>query len=172
MTTRKPAIHLSSNWRECEKMLAKWEKWEVYRWQFVNRLVNHFSHLTFHHSRRAIGIFTKHQRECMASFSSSFLQNQRCMKSAILWEVYSDWFAISQNSARTCRNARNDKCIASYRTHSFDTSRVSVELGLSISLQLALWFVPLPQLDFSPCSCSPVCTVGLYLANLSKERSR
>ncbi len=22
----KPAIHLSSNWRECEKMLAKWEK--------------------------------------------------------------------------------------------------------------------------------------------------
>ncbi len=27
----KPAIHLSSNWREYEKILAKWKKWEVYR---------------------------------------------------------------------------------------------------------------------------------------------
>ncbi len=34
----KPAIHLLSDWRECEKMLAKWETWEVYRWHFVNWL--------------------------------------------------------------------------------------------------------------------------------------
>ncbi len=56
------AIHLSSNWREHEKILAKWEKWEAYRWHFVNRLANHFSHLAFRHSRQAISIFTKRQR--------------------------------------------------------------------------------------------------------------
>ncbi len=43
-----------------------------------------------------------------------FSQNQRWTKSVILWEVYSDWFAISRNSAQTCRNARNDKCRASF----------------------------------------------------------
>ncbi len=53
----KPAIHLLSNWREHEKMLAKWEKWEAYRWHFVNHLANHFSHLVF----QTIGIFKKHQ---------------------------------------------------------------------------------------------------------------
>ncbi len=55
----------------------------------------------------------------MASFSSSFSQNQRWTKSTILWEVHSDWFAISwnssRNSARTCRNTRNDKYIVSLR---------------------------------------------------------
>ncbi len=111
--TLKPAIHLSSNWWKCEKMLAKWGKREVYRWHFVDHLANHFFHLAFCRSRQAIGIFTKRQRWRTASFSSSFLQNQRWTKSAILWEVYSDWFAISRNSARTCRNARNDKYIAS-----------------------------------------------------------
>ncbi len=55
----KPAIHLSSNWWEHEKMLAKWE---VYRWHFVNRLANHFSHLAFRHSCQTIGIFMKCQR--------------------------------------------------------------------------------------------------------------
>ncbi len=35
-------------------------------------------------------------------------------KSVILWGVYSDWFAISRNSAQTYWNARNDKCIASF----------------------------------------------------------
>ncbi len=114
----KPAIHLSSNWGERKKMLMKWEKRELYRWHFVNRLANHFSHLEFRHSRQAIGIFTKHQRGCTASFLSSFSWNQRWTKSVILREVYSDWFAISrnssQNSAWTCRNTRNDKCIASF----------------------------------------------------------
>ncbi len=51
----------------------------------------------------------------MTSFSSSFSQNQRWPKSVILWEVYSNWFAISRNSARTCQNTRNDKCIAGLR---------------------------------------------------------
>ncbi len=74
-----------------------------------------FSHLAFCCSRQTVGIFTKRQRGDRESFSSSFSQNQRWTKSVILWEVYSDWFAISQNSARTCRNARNDKCIASLR---------------------------------------------------------
>ncbi len=58
----KPAIHLSSNWRKREKMLAKREKWEVYRWHFVNHLVNHFSHLAFRRSHQMIGIFMKCQR--------------------------------------------------------------------------------------------------------------
>ncbi len=30
--------------------------------------------------------------------------------------MYSDWFALSRKSARTCRNVRNDKCIASLTT--------------------------------------------------------
>ncbi len=46
------------------------------------------------------------------SFSSSFSQNQRWTKWAILWEVSSDWLAVlrnsSRNSARTCWNTRND----------------------------------------------------------------
>ncbi len=66
--TIKPAIHLSSNWREREKMLAKWEKQKVYRWHFVNHLANHFSHLTFRRSRQAIGVFTKCQRERYSKF--------------------------------------------------------------------------------------------------------
>ncbi len=57
-----PAIHLSSNWREHEKMLAKQEKREVYGRHFVSRLANHFSHLAFRCSRQAIGILMKHQR--------------------------------------------------------------------------------------------------------------
>ncbi len=60
--TPKPAINLSSNWRDHEKMLAKREKWEVYRWHFVNHLANHFFHLTFRRSRRMISIFMKCQR--------------------------------------------------------------------------------------------------------------
>ncbi len=43
-------------------MLAKWEKREVYRWYFVNHLVNHFYHLAFRLSCQAIGIFTKRQK--------------------------------------------------------------------------------------------------------------
>ncbi len=58
----KPAIHLSSNWREHDKMFAKWEKREVHQWHFVNRLANHFSHFVFRHSRQAISILTKRQR--------------------------------------------------------------------------------------------------------------
>ncbi len=112
----KPAIQLLSNWRECKKMLAKWEKRQVYRWHFVNHLANHFSHIAFRRSHQTVGIFTKCQRGDKESFSSSFSQNQRWMTSAILWEVYSDWFAISRNSSRnsawTCQNARNNKCIA------------------------------------------------------------
>ncbi len=38
------------------------EKREVYKWHFVNRLANHFSHLVFRRSRQAIGILTKCQR--------------------------------------------------------------------------------------------------------------
>ncbi len=38
-STLKPAIHLLSNWRKCEKMLAKRE---VYRWHFANCYANHF----------------------------------------------------------------------------------------------------------------------------------
>ncbi len=87
--------------KNTKKMLAKRE---VCRWHFVNCLANHFFHLMFRHSRQAISIFTKHQR---------------WMESEILWEMYSDWFAISQNSswnsAWTYRNTRNDKCIASLR---------------------------------------------------------
>ncbi len=52
-TSIKP-IHLSSNWRKHEKMLAKREKREVCRWHFVNRLANHFSHLAFRRSCQAI----------------------------------------------------------------------------------------------------------------------
>ncbi len=100
-------------------MLAKWEKREVYRWHFVNRLANHFSHLTFRRSHRVISIFTKRQRGALFVHLSSFSQNQRWMKSAILWDVYSDSFAISwnssRNSARTCRNVKNDRCITSFR---------------------------------------------------------
>ncbi len=62
-----------------------------------------------------VRIFTKRQRGNRENFSSSFSQNQRWTKSAILWEVYRDWLAISQNSAQTCRNVRNDKCIANLR---------------------------------------------------------
>ncbi len=122
----KPAIHLSSNWREDEKMLAKQEKWEVYRWHFVNHLANHFTHLTFRHSHQTI-IFSQNVKEDDgASFASSFSQNQRWTKSAILWElweVYSDWFAISRNSARTCRNARTDNCVVSFRPNDGNTFR-------------------------------------------------
>ncbi len=53
--------------------------------------------------------------ESNISFLSSFSQNQRWTKSVILWEGYIDWFAISRNSAWTCQNTRNDKCIASFR---------------------------------------------------------
>ncbi len=105
----------------------------MYGWHFVNRLANHFSHLAFRRSRQSIGIFTKHQRGRTASFSSSFSQKQRWTKSAILWEAYSDWFAISwnssRNSARTCRNARNDKCIASSR----------VATATYLSKQIVVW---------------------------------
>ncbi len=88
----------------------------MYRWYFVNHLANHFSHFVFRHSHQTVSIFTKCQRGDRDSFSSSFPQNQRWMKSVILWEAYSDWFAISRNSARTCRNVRNNKCIASFIT--------------------------------------------------------
>ncbi len=43
-------------------MLAKRENREMYRWHFVNRLANHFSHLAFRCSRQAIDILTKRQR--------------------------------------------------------------------------------------------------------------
>ncbi len=59
---QKPAIHLSSNWREREKVLAKWEKWKVYRWHFINCLANHFSHLAFRCSHQTISIFMKCRR--------------------------------------------------------------------------------------------------------------
>ncbi len=73
MPTLEPAIYLLSNWWECEKMLVKQEKWEVYRWHFVNYPVNHFSHLALRHSRQEIGIFTKHQRERYGKFLVKFL---------------------------------------------------------------------------------------------------
>ncbi len=58
----KPAIPLSSIYREREKMLEKQEKREVYRWHFVNRLANHFSHLMFRRSHQPISILMKCQR--------------------------------------------------------------------------------------------------------------
>ncbi len=70
-STRKPAIHLSSNWRECEKMLANREKWEVYRWHFVHRLANHFSHLAFSPRDR---YFHETSKRMIWQFSSSFSQ--------------------------------------------------------------------------------------------------
>ncbi len=73
----KPAIHLLSNWREREKMLAKQEKWEVYRWHFVNCLASHFSHLAFRRSRQAIGIFTKRQRGRYSKFLVKFLAESK-----------------------------------------------------------------------------------------------
>ncbi len=94
-----------------KKMLANRDKREEYRWHFVNCLVNHFliSHFAVL-ARRSV--FSQNAKEDdTTSFLSSFSQNQRWTKSAILWEVYSDWFATSRNSARTCRN---DKCIASF----------------------------------------------------------
>ncbi len=76
----KPAIHLSSNWREREKMLAKREKREVYRWHFVNHLANHFSYLAFRCSRQAIGIFTKRQRAWYGKFLVKFLAESKMNK--------------------------------------------------------------------------------------------
>ncbi len=73
----KPAIHLSLNWRECEKMLAKREKREVYRWHFVNHPANHFSHLTFRHSHQMIDIFTKCQGERQGKFLVKFLAESK-----------------------------------------------------------------------------------------------
>ncbi len=72
----KPAIHLSSNWREREKILVKREKREVYRWHFVNRFANHFSHLAFHRSHHAIDIFTKRQRGRYGKFLSESKMNK------------------------------------------------------------------------------------------------
>ncbi len=80
--TIKPAIHLSSNWRERDKMLAKREKWEVYRWHFVNHLANHFSYLASCHSRQTIGIFTKCQKPAI-HLSSNW---RECEKMLAKWE--------------------------------------------------------------------------------------
>ncbi len=58
-------------------MLAKREKREVYRWHFVNRLADHFSHLVFRRSHQAIGIFTKRQRGRYGKFLIKFLAESK-----------------------------------------------------------------------------------------------
>ncbi len=77
-------------------------------------LISHFAVLV-----RQLVFSWNVQEDNRESFSPSFSQHQRWSKLAILRDVHSDWFAISrnssQNSAQTCRNARNDKCIASFR---------------------------------------------------------
>ncbi len=56
-------------------MLAKREKRDVYKWHFVNRLINHFSHLAFRRSRQVIGIFTKRQRGRYGKFLAESKMN-------------------------------------------------------------------------------------------------
>ncbi len=58
-------------------MLAKWEKREVYRWHFVNRLASHFFHLVFRHSRQVIGIFMKRQKGRYSKFLVKFLSESK-----------------------------------------------------------------------------------------------
>ncbi len=111
--TGKRSLSQLYTYRQCEKMLAKREKREVYRWHFVNRLVNHFSHL-FHRSHQMIGIFTKRQTgqydkfQWMACFtwwgvncnakreqSASHDHIQRCSERVYsIYAIYSENFRI------------------------------------------------------------------------------
>ncbi len=81
----------------------------------------------------------------LSSFSSTFSQNQWWTKLAILWEVYSDWFAVSrnssQNSARTWRNVRNDKCIAGVIVCSTRECQNVRSVIAYICISVQVWFL-------------------------------
>ncbi len=107
-------------------MLAKQEKREVYRWHFVNRLANHFSHLAFRHSCQEIGIFTKRQKPVIHLSFLVFRQlfceivNQSLYTSHNITDFVHHWFCdkvdkkLNECTNSSMKNLRSSELIRTF----------------------------------------------------------
>ncbi len=108
----KPAIHLSSNWRECKKMLTKREKWKVYRWQAFRKP----SRRSFFSSR--ISPFSPDDRYFHKMSKRIIRQVSRRIKDYRNWWYCEKCIVIGFQSYEIihehAKTRENDKCLASF----------------------------------------------------------